>query len=72
MKCLARVVTLGIIGRIGFANTKLDSELDVLMLGCIFPKYCSVTAKKSLKYTPFLGWFSKFSRPCDNSIVMDC
>jgi len=38
-----------------------QSELDVLMLGCIFPKYCSVTAKKSLKSTPFLGWFMSLS-----------
>lgn len=36
----------------------LDRELDVLMLGCMFPQYCSVTAKSSLKYYPFLGWFS--------------
>jgi lysophosphatidate acyltransferase len=35
-----------------------QSELDVLMLGCMFPPYCSVTAKSSLKWTPFLGWFS--------------
>jgi hypothetical protein len=33
-------------------------ELDVLMLGCVFPQYCSVTAKKSLQWVPFLGWFS--------------
>ncbi|KAI2785313.1 1-acylglycerol-3-phosphate O [Daldinia loculata] len=38
-----------------------QSELDVLMLGCIFPKYCSVTAKKALKYVPFLGWFMALS-----------
>jgi len=38
-----------------------QTELDVLMLGCIFPKYCSVTAKKSLKNTPFLGWFMALS-----------
>jgi lysophosphatidate acyltransferase len=38
-----------------------QTELDVLMLGCMFPKYTSVTAKSSLKWTPFLGWFSKFS-----------
>jgi lysophosphatidate acyltransferase len=37
------------------------SELDVLMLGCMFPKYTSVTAKSSLKYTPFLGWFMTLS-----------
>ena len=45
------------------ANTtvELGSELDVLMLGCVFPKYISVTAKKSLKYWPFLGWFSTLS-----------
>lgn len=34
-----------------------QSELDVLMLGCMFPPYCSVTAKSSLKFMPFLGWF---------------
>ena len=38
-----------------------QTELDVLMLGCVFPKYCSVTAKKSLKATPFLGWFMRLS-----------
>ncbi|KAG0647575.1 putative 1-acyl-sn-glycerol-3-phosphate acyltransferase [Hyphodiscus hymeniophilus] len=39
-----------------------QTELDVLMLGCIFPKYCSVTAKKSLKSTPLLGWFMTLSK----------
>jgi len=38
-----------------------QTELDVLMLGCMFPKYCSVTAKKSLKNWPFLGWFMSLS-----------
>jgi lysophosphatidate acyltransferase len=38
-----------------------QTELDVLMLGSIFPPYCSVTAKKSLKYIPFLGWFMALS-----------
>jgi len=38
-----------------------QTELDVLMLGCVFPKYCSVTAKKSLKNWPFLGWFMSLS-----------
>jgi lysophosphatidate acyltransferase len=38
-----------------------QTELDVLMLGCMFPKYCSVTAKKSLKNIPFLGWFMTLS-----------
>lgn len=40
----------------------LDSELDVLMLGCIFPPYCSVTAKSSLKWMPFLGQFMALSK----------
>ena len=35
-----------------------QAELDVLLLGILFPKYCSVSAKKSLKYIPFLGWYS--------------
>ncbi|KAI0024797.1 acyltransferase-domain-containing protein [Xylariomycetidae sp. FL0641] len=38
-----------------------QSELDVLMLGCMFPKYCSVTAKKNLKKVPFLGWYMTLS-----------
>ncbi|KUI64879.1 putative 1-acyl-sn-glycerol-3-phosphate acyltransferase [Cytospora mali] len=38
-----------------------QTELDVLMLGCMFPKYCSVTAKSNLKKTPFLGWFMTLS-----------
>ena len=38
-----------------------QTALDVLLLGTIFPKYCSVTAKKSLKRTPFLGWFMALS-----------
>jgi hypothetical protein len=37
-----------------------DRELDVLMLGTIFPQHCAVTAKKSLKRIPFLGWFSAY------------
>lgn len=39
-----------------------QTELDVLMLGYIFPPYCSVTAKKSLRNIPFLGWFMALSR----------
>jgi len=35
-----------------------QSELDIVFLGRVFPKHCSVTAKRSLKYIPFLGWFS--------------
>ncbi|KAM0456197.1 hypothetical protein ACHAPV_007445 [Trichoderma viride] len=38
-----------------------QTELDVLMLGAIFPKYCSVTAKAQLKRVPFLGWFMTLS-----------
>lgn len=38
-----------------------QSELDVLFLGTIFPPYTSVTAKKSLARTPFLGWFMSLS-----------
>ncbi|CCJ29968.1 unnamed protein product [Pneumocystis jirovecii] len=34
-----------------------QSELDILLLGRLFPKYCSIVAKKSLKFVPFLGWF---------------
>lgn len=33
-------------------------ELDVLFLGAIMPRYCSVSAKRSLKYMPILGQFS--------------
>lgn len=32
------------------------------MLGCMFPKYTSVTAKKSLKFVPLLGWFMALSK----------
>ncbi|KAL8774296.1 MAG: hypothetical protein Q9209_001047 [Squamulea sp. 1 TL-2023] len=38
-----------------------QSELDVLLLARIFPPYCSVTAKSSLKKVPFLGWFMALS-----------
>jgi lysophosphatidate acyltransferase len=38
-----------------------QTELDVLLLGSVFPKYCSVTAKKSLARVPFLGWFMSLS-----------
>ncbi|TID28712.1 hypothetical protein CANINC_002339 [Pichia inconspicua] len=38
-----------------------QSELDIYMLGRIFPKKCVVTAKKQLKYIPFLGWFMSAS-----------
>ncbi|KAF2843477.1 acyltransferase-domain-containing protein [Patellaria atrata CBS 101060] len=39
-----------------------QTEMDVLMLGCLFPPYTSVTAKKSLQYLPFLGWFMVLSK----------
>ncbi|KUJ19399.1 acyltransferase-domain-containing protein [Mollisia scopiformis] len=38
-----------------------QTELDVLALGWIFPKYCSVSAKKSLKNVPILGWYMALS-----------
>ncbi|RPB02094.1 1-acylglycerol-3-phosphate O [Choiromyces venosus 120613-1] len=38
-----------------------QSELDIIFLGRVFPKHCSVTAKRSLKYIPFLGWFMALS-----------
>lgn len=39
-----------------------QTELDVLMLGTVFPKHCSVTAKISLKHWPVLGWFMMLSQ----------
>lgn len=38
-----------------------QSTLDIFMLGRLFPRGCTVTAKKSLKYMPFLGWFMALS-----------
>ncbi|KAK4196162.1 putative 1-acyl-sn-glycerol-3-phosphate acyltransferase [Triangularia verruculosa] len=38
-----------------------QTEVDLLMLGCMFPQYCSVTAKSQLKKIPFLGWFMTLS-----------
>ncbi|KAL1901270.1 1-acylglycerol-3-phosphate O-acyltransferase [Ceratocystis pirilliformis] len=38
-----------------------QTELDVLMLGCMFPTHCSITAKSSLKKVPILGWFMALS-----------
>ncbi|CAH0049002.1 unnamed protein product [Clonostachys solani] len=38
-----------------------QTELDVLMLASMWPKWCSVTAKSSLKRTPVLGWFMTLS-----------
>ncbi|KAJ9645805.1 1-acylglycerol-3-phosphate O-acyltransferase [Coniosporium apollinis] len=39
-----------------------QTELDVAALGHIFAPYTSVTAKSSLKYIPFLGWFMVLSK----------
>lgn len=39
-----------------------QSMLDILILGATFPKWCSVTAKKALKWYPFLGWFMAASK----------
>ncbi|KAF1951297.1 1-acylglycerol-3-phosphate O-acyltransferase [Byssothecium circinans] len=39
-----------------------QTELDVLMIGCTFPKYTSVTAKSSLRFVPLLGWFMALSK----------
>lgn len=38
-----------------------QTELDVLMLGTLWPPFTSVTAKKSIKSVPFLGWFMSLS-----------
>ncbi|KAH8158255.1 hypothetical protein CIB48_g9993 [Xylaria polymorpha] len=69
----AMALTTGITFEVEDPNNYLDTirpavflgnhqtELDVLMLGCMFPKYCSVTAKKNLKKIPFLGWFMSLS-----------
>jgi lysophosphatidate acyltransferase len=38
-----------------------QTALDVLLLATIFPRWCSVTAKKQLKAMPFLGWFMAVS-----------
>lgn len=45
----------------GILISNHQSELDIYMLGKIFPKKCVVTAKKQLKYLPFLGWFMSAS-----------
>lgn len=38
-----------------------QTELDILMLGTLFPQSCSVTSKKSIAKIPFLGWFMLLS-----------
>jgi lysophosphatidate acyltransferase len=37
-----------------------QSSIDVLLMARVFPKSTSVVAKKSIKYYPFLGWYSKY------------
>jgi lysophosphatidate acyltransferase len=71
-KLLMRIAT-GVVFEIDDPNGYLGSTrpavfignhqtgLDVLMLGAVFPKYCSVTSKASLKWYPFLGWFMTLS-----------
>lgn len=46
-----------------------QTELDVLFLGHMFPPWCSVTAKRSLVFVPFLGWFSMCPLPLSD---LDC
>lgn len=41
--------------------TNHQSALDLTLLGAVFPKWCSQTAKASLKYYPFLGQFAWLS-----------
>jgi lysophosphatidate acyltransferase len=36
-----------------------QSSVDVLLMARVFPKATSVVAKKSIKYYPILGWYSK-------------
>lgn len=36
-----------------------QSSIDVLLMARVFPKSTSVVAKKSIKYYPILGWYSK-------------
>ena len=38
-----------------------QTALDVLLLGTVFPRRCSVTAKRSLRRVPFLGAFMALS-----------
>ncbi|QPG77314.1 hypothetical protein FOA43_004723 [Brettanomyces nanus] len=38
-----------------------QSEMDIYVLGKVFPPNCTVTSKKSLMYVPILGWFMYLS-----------
>lgn len=46
----------------GVVVSNHQSALDILVLGRIFMPGYTVTAKKALKYVPFLGWFMLASR----------
>ncbi|KAK5727342.1 1-acylglycerol-3-phosphate O-acyltransferase [Elasticomyces elasticus] len=48
-----------------------QSELDVLVLGHVFPRYSSVTAKKSLQYVPVLGWFMLLSVALSKTVFIE-
>lgn len=37
-----------------------QASLDLFYMASVFPKATAVVAKKSLKYVPFLGWYSKY------------
>lgn len=45
--------------------------IDILYLGRIFPKRCTVTAKKELKWTPFLGQLYVSSRRSSNGRLLN-
>ncbi|OZJ02905.1 hypothetical protein BZG36_04929 [Bifiguratus adelaidae] len=34
-----------------------QSSLDILMLGCVFPRSCAIVAKKSMRFYPIMGQF---------------
>lgn len=38
-----------------------QSDLDLLVLGKLFPPGCTVVAKESLKWVPIIGWFMSLS-----------
>lgn len=38
-----------------------QSSMDIVVLGAVFPKNCTVTSKKSVKWIPLLGWFMALS-----------
>lgn len=36
-----------------------QTVMDIMFMGNVFPKRAAVVAKKSIRWVPFLGWFSK-------------